>query len=322
MRAQIVAPAAVARLKMRRCKGQVAVILALVLPALIGAVALGTDVAIFYFNWVELQKAADSAVLAGATFLPATPSVAVSTAQNYAELNGIQNSEIVYVQVASNNMSIAMKLQRTVPYYFARVLGLTSGIVAVSAVAGIEASNSASGLVPIGLQSGTVLTPYEQIILKLAPAQGSVGPGNWEPLAMGYTRSSDPGGSSYKLNIEYGYQPVININDEIYTEPGNLVGPTQQGIDYRLSEGSSTDSSGTVTDHTLADPRVITIPIVNFADINGSSQVPVLGFAEFWIVSVSGNGNITGEFIDQVTAGGTPSSTAPMDGSFTAILLQ
>ncbi len=319
MRAQIAAPAAVTRLKTRRCKGQVAVILALALPALIGAVALGTDVAIFYFNWVELQKAADSAVLAGATFLPATPSVAVSTAQNYAEINGIQNSEIVYVQVASDDLSIAMKLQRTVPYYFARVLGLTSGIVAVSAVAGIEASNSANGLVPIGLQYGTSLTPYEQITLKLAPAQGSVGPGNWEPLAMGYTPSSDPGGSAYKTNIEYGYQSVININDMIYTEPGNLVGPTQQGIDYRLSEASST---GTVTDHPLNDPQVITIPIVNFNDPNGSSQVQVMGFAEFWIVSVNGQGNITGEFIDQVTAGGTPSSTAPIDGSFSVILLQ
>ncbi len=31
--------------------------------------ALGTDVAVMYFNWVQLQKAADAAALAGTFYL-------------------------------------------------------------------------------------------------------------------------------------------------------------------------------------------------------------------------------------------------------------
>jgi len=46
------------------------VILAVVLPTLLGAMALCADVAVFYFNWANLQKAADSAALAGAHYLP------------------------------------------------------------------------------------------------------------------------------------------------------------------------------------------------------------------------------------------------------------
>jgi Flp pilus assembly protein TadG len=310
------------RLAARSGRGQIVVLVSLVLPVLLGAIALGTDVAIFYFNWAQLQKAADAAVIAGANYLPSNPSLAQQTTDQYAEMNGIASSEIVATTVASDNLSIQIQAKRTVPYYFARVLGLSTGAVAVKATAGLQASNSASGLVPIGLQYNTPLTTYQTVTLKLAPAQGSVGPGNWEPLAMGYTPNADPGGANYKANLENGYDSTINIGDQIYTETGNLVGPTQQGINYRLSQGSTTDSGGTATNHTLNDPRVIEIPLVNFSDINGSSQVPVMGFAELWISSVDGAGNITAEFINQVSAQNTPSSSAPQYGAFSVVLMQ
>jgi Flp pilus assembly protein TadG len=35
-------------------RGQIAVLTALVLPTLLGSVALGTDVSIHYYNWVQL----------------------------------------------------------------------------------------------------------------------------------------------------------------------------------------------------------------------------------------------------------------------------
>lgn len=118
-----------------RSSGQTLVIITLILPALLGAVALGTDATIFYFNWVQLQKAADSAALAGANFLPDNPSQATATANQFAENNGIQASEIVSTTVATDDLSISIKLQRTVPYFLAKVLGLTSGVVATAATA-------------------------------------------------------------------------------------------------------------------------------------------------------------------------------------------
>ena len=41
----------------------------IVLPVLLGAMALGTDFAIIYLNWSMVQKAADAAALAGASQL-------------------------------------------------------------------------------------------------------------------------------------------------------------------------------------------------------------------------------------------------------------
>jgi Flp pilus assembly protein TadG len=137
-------------------RGQVGVIMTLVLATLIGAVGLCADVGVLYFNWVQLQKAADSAALAGAlhlTGIPATTdnSTVVATADHYAQLNGIKSAEIVSTTVAGDAKSVTIQLQRTVPYLFARVLGLTNGAVAARATAGINNASSYRGMLPIGL---------------------------------------------------------------------------------------------------------------------------------------------------------------------------
>src|ERR1700737_167526 len=50
-------------------KGQMAVVMTFAIATLLGAMALGTDVGVMYFNWVQLQKGADAAALAGAVYL-------------------------------------------------------------------------------------------------------------------------------------------------------------------------------------------------------------------------------------------------------------
>lgn len=49
-------------------KGQMAVVMTLVVATLLGVMALGSDVAVMYYNWMQLQKAADASALAGATY--------------------------------------------------------------------------------------------------------------------------------------------------------------------------------------------------------------------------------------------------------------
>ena len=43
-------------------KGQIFVLYAVAATALLGAVALGTDVAIMYYNWASMQRAVDAAL--------------------------------------------------------------------------------------------------------------------------------------------------------------------------------------------------------------------------------------------------------------------
>src|SRR5579863_1420040 len=127
-------------------RGQMAVLMTLAIAALIGAIALSTDVGLLYYNWGILQKAADSAVLAGANLLPSDPAGAIGTADSFAAQNGIGTTEITSTTVGSDQMSITMSLTRTVPYYFAQLVGLSSGLVTVSATAGLESVSSVSGM--------------------------------------------------------------------------------------------------------------------------------------------------------------------------------
>jgi uncharacterized membrane protein len=55
-------------------RGQMMVVMTLAMVALLGAMAPGTDIGVLYYNWVQLQKGADAAALAGAgQYGPQTP---------------------------------------------------------------------------------------------------------------------------------------------------------------------------------------------------------------------------------------------------------
>ena len=122
--------------RISKSRGQIAVVMALAVAALLGVMALSTDVGLLYYHWGLLQNAADSAVLAGATYLPSNPTSAVSVGNSFAAQNGISASEVTSTTVAADQMSITVHLSRRVPYYFALMVGLSSGQVEASATAG------------------------------------------------------------------------------------------------------------------------------------------------------------------------------------------
>jgi Flp pilus assembly protein TadG len=120
----------------RRSAGQMVVVYALAAVALVGGLALGTDLTIMYANWETLQKAVDAAALAGANYLPEQPSQAQTIAVNYATANGLTSSEVGTPTISNSNQEITVDANRTVPYYFGRVLGLSSQLISVTASAG------------------------------------------------------------------------------------------------------------------------------------------------------------------------------------------
>jgi Flp pilus assembly protein TadG len=300
-------------------KGQVAIIFALAVPVLIGVLALCCDMTITYLNWQAMQKAADAGVLAGANYLPADPATAISTANTWAQQNGMASGEILSTTVAPDDMSITMTAKRTVPAYFARIFGTTSTPVQVAATAGVQNASGATGLVPIGVgcPSGIVSQCFgygQQVTLK----NSQIGPGNWGPLALG-----SPGGSVYRTNVEQGYQGNVSLGQWVDSETGNLVGPTKQGFNTRWSAYQQMDPTGTVAAHSLNDPLVIEVPLVDWGSPNGKSQVQVTGFADFWITGVQGSGNITGVFLHAVApSSNIASPSAPEGGALVPVLLK
>lgn len=120
-------------------RGQIAIILMLTIPALVGAVAIATDFAILYSDCARAQQAADAAVLAGARYLPSNPSSAIRIARTCAALNGVKPDEIVSTNVGTDQLSITISISRSVPYLFSKVFGTAKGRVGVVATARISA---------------------------------------------------------------------------------------------------------------------------------------------------------------------------------------
>ncbi len=316
----------------RFSRGQMAVVMTVALATLVGAVGLGADMALLYLNWVRLQKAADAAVLAGATYLPGNPSLAKSTANTYATKNGIQNAEIASTTPAADNLSISMVLSRTVPYSFLSVLGVHSGLVKVFARAGVQQDTEYSrGLLPIGLPCSPGNCTYNAgQLYQLLQAGGSgsggswnLGPGNWGRLALG-----SHGATQFLQNLELGYNGAINVGDAVDAEQGQVNGPTNQGISDRVTLGMTID--GTVANPTLAtvpqyDPRLIAVPMINFTGVTGNSvQVPVVGFALLWLDSYTSQGShksLNAYFLGTIPVSDIPSSSTTF-GIMSPILLQ
>jgi hypothetical protein len=308
--------------------GQIAVVVTLVITTLLGAMALGADVAVLYFNWAQLQKATDAAVLAGANYLPGNPSQAQTVAQNYANTNGIRSGEIVSTTFSPDNMRMTMLVSRTVPYAFARVLGLSSGLVKVAATAGISTdTEGARGLIPVGLpctaaqvSSGCGLSAGQTYTLVQAGANGkgaswNVGPGNWGRLGLG-----SHGADQFFQNLEEGYQGSINVGDAIDAEQGQVNGPTDQGISDRVNLGQIVDPNPTnitmssVQSAPLAyDPRLVVVPLVDFTGATGNSAtVTVTGFAMMWLNSYQSQGSqkgINATFLGIISPGQIQSTT-------------
>ena len=186
-------------------KGQMAVVMTFAMATLLGAMALGTDLAVVYYNWVQLQKGADIAALAGAQYFRQTPPPKVTNgncpsgalngpnrdAENgacaYAITNGAAPSDILQINspatsgpglnVPAGVQTVQVYLKRTnIPLYFLKVLHPSFSHYGVSAVAtAVGPSNvngTGPGLFPIGMPpngatAGKMAVAYFQFSLPL-----------------------------------------------------------------------------------------------------------------------------------------------------------
>jgi hypothetical protein len=133
------------------------------------------------------------------------------------------------------------------------------------------------------------------------------------------------GGSAYEWNIANCNTTVMEINDLMIQEPGNMVGPTSSGIDALIARDPNaywdTTNNRLVTT-VRPSPRVITIPLfepVYYA--TGVTQgryadLKIANFLGFFIESRSGNsvfGRIT-------PISGVLTNSPPMPGAFPVVI--
>ena len=287
--------------------GQAAVVMTIAMAGLLAAIAMCADVGVMYVNWLNLQRAADGAALAGAQYLPNDSADAITTATAYVQKNGSSSTEIVggAATVAADELSITVHLQRTVPYYFGRVLGLSSQLIQVSATAGVQQNpGDAKGLLPVGLGCAPGSCSYQKNTTYQLKS-GQVGPGNWGALALGGN-----GSDIYRGNLETGYQGTISVGDTVSSEPGNVVGPTGQGVADRIAAGQAIDPSADANNPPSYDPRMVVFPELNLSTSKGKSTITVVGFAQMWLVGTENNNNtIDAIYLGDVSTSGSSAIT-------------
>src|ERR1700722_2924558 len=96
-------------------KGQALIVVIAAIPAILGAMTPVIDIGNAYFNTLEIQTASDSAVLAGGLYLPSYPDQAISFARQFANTNGLPNSEITSISVTPDNKTVTLSVTRSLP---------------------------------------------------------------------------------------------------------------------------------------------------------------------------------------------------------------
>src|SRR5437870_2745200 len=113
----------------REQRGQVLVIVAIMIVALLGFTGLVTDVAWYEVNLMRIQRAADAAALAGVVYLPGNVAGAQAAAQQEATKNGYTDGAVGVTVTATpealNNRILSVSVAAPVRSWFARLLGVT-----------------------------------------------------------------------------------------------------------------------------------------------------------------------------------------------------
>ncbi len=347
--------------------GQTMALMAIALPTVVGGLGLASDVGNFYYNYYKLQTGVDAAVISSVTYL-ASPTGGISAAENaacnsgagsclssgagtptgasFGYSNGIGTGSggaagDVVTFTGTNSSNLKMQVQRTVPYYFSRLIGVNSGTLNVSASAPIgpptavgngsctsscNNTNLASNIVPIGVQyeSACATGGYcmgQPINLIYRGVSGS-GPQYWGGLIFG-----PPGASTFSNQLQFGWQYKLSIGDVLPAETGAKTGPTTSAINARLT-AAATDPAFSA-DHcntsscviTPGDPRAVIVPLVDWTSpACASGSCTIIAFATIWIKGVGTSGcgssatsplDICGVWTQSVITSGTVNSGSP-----------
>jgi Flp pilus assembly protein TadG len=299
-------------------RGTVLVLVAAVMTVILGFAALATDVGALVLERNRLQNACDAAALAAARELPSTVA-AKEKAAEYLEYNGVNPEEAV-ISFDSAGTRVSVEATRQVNFTFARIFGLSGSEVSAKASAVFGSVKSITGVVPFGIPDQTLV--YGQEYKLKAGSRDEYGPGNYGALALEFT-----GASGYENNLKYGYSGTVSVGDWVSTEPGNMSGPTEEGVNYRLNLCPHTPKC-TVDSYHPGCPRIMIVPIFDPIAVSGRDEVKIVGFGAFLLKGVEGTGNesvVSGYFLRMVPPEGldyTVDPNAPDYGLHAAKLME
>lgn len=318
----------------RRRRGSVLVVLAGSLTLLLACAAWTVDMAVGLQARTSEQAACDAAALAGVLELvpPSTPAkrqAATDAAIRYATLNGepISAADVTIWKTATGAEAITVTRSRSVGTYFASALGTTAYPVAARASAVLGGPRQIpAGWVPLGLpgfRGGDdqwygldAVDPdrYTALTYNADSGQGTrvlvkvtangANSGNFLALSL-----SGRGGRQYREDVANGGSVPIAFGEVVDSQPGNMVGPTEQALRERIAAG-----------------RVnLLVPLIDrndWAANHGRGQVRVIGFIAARLVVGTGKGReVYAEFQRRLVAAPASSTTSASPSVYSPVLI-
>jgi hypothetical protein len=237
-------------------RGQVLILGAAMFIVVLAAGALAIDVGNMTFQKGRIQNAADAAALAGVVELPLSSSAAQSVARDYNGRNGVENAESV-ITVTESDTRITVTNTRNVPFFLAKVFGISSGDV--------EATASAKAMVANGFvfddvdvmpyivwagNPGQVLNVGDTVVFfsnQYEDANNVTGP-NWTAV-----------GNGFKGFLKHGGEIIyVGPNWQTFSNGGSACGPQPiEALQDKLAN-NATD--------------FIVLPVVDRATGNGNDR--------------------------------------------------
>ncbi|MCA1591698.1 MAG: pilus assembly protein TadG-related protein [Acidobacteria bacterium] len=250
----------------RRERGSVLALSTFGMLAFLLATGMCVDLGHFYLVKNELQNAADSAALAGASSLNSddggitkATDVAVSALNSYEfskQATAIQRADVRFaVNLSdfdngsdlseSSAKPVASKIRfvkvtvpnKAVKVFFASFVLGGSHDVGATAVAGMSvAPNYFEHILPVTVitsNDGQDILPGNLYTIRRAPAN-FVSPGDYQILNI-----DGSGGSDDRVGLANGVHSQVGVGDTVPTKPGVTAGAVRQGINTRFGDYSS-----------------------------------------------------------------------------------
>ncbi|SHI95930.1 Putative Flp pilus-assembly TadE/G-like [Clostridium cavendishii DSM 21758] len=270
-------------------KGNISIILCLLVTALFGFTAYVIDIGMLYVEKIKLSNAIDSAALAAALELPNDYIKSKSIAIEYLSKNNVDPNKAKVI-ISSDYKSIQISAVKNVNHIFASMIGIGNSEVNAKTKAIVAPIKSIKGGIrPLAVENYNF--SYGDLVT-LKEGAGDGYHGNYGVVALGGS-----GANVFRGNALYGYSGTISVGDYIDTEPGNIAGVCNDIKNFINSENS------TFNNFPRSSIRLWTIPLVDSLVLDGKKSVLVVGFAEFYVENVNnraGNIEINGRFIKYV----------------------
>jgi Flp pilus assembly protein TadG len=305
--------------------GQMVVMGAIVLVAMLGIAALAIDVGFFLHTKREVQNDADAMALAAVRELPNT-SDAQAIAMEWADKNSVAGAEIKSIVFGTTctgesiDGTVTVRLQRTQTTTLAKVVGISSADLKACATARRGQATGGPGLMPLGIlydKPNIAGVCYynnnsnfweEQCTVKVAnPGPDQWIEGNVGPLRMDEGSGMDPtckdsnsGGAEFSENIKNGTKCGYAISNDVPPLTGAQTGPTCSAFAELIGSNADTFSDvfkekedGVYTVVNTASPRYALLPVIKVAPGSSGSSVDVTikMFVPVYIVDASCSGS-------------------------------